>query len=62
VISNPSIDSELELLAKIALNVPETTRKSLALVFRDLRNAYNDSRLLYPYSLRVNECNTVDTH
>jgi hypothetical protein len=51
-ISNPDLDSELRLLSQLAPELEEDTIRRLVGAFQDLRKAYDDGVLAYPYSLR----------
>jgi von Willebrand factor A domain-containing protein 8 len=51
-IGNPDFSSEVTLLSQIAPSVPTDIIKSLVSAFNDLRKAFDDGMINYPYSLR----------
>lgn len=52
VVSNPDPESEIRLLSQAAPNVPRDLIERLDLAFHDLRQAFVDGLVAYPYSLR----------
>ena len=50
---NPDFESEVTLLKEMAPKVPEEFIKRLVGAFGDLRKAFDDGLVSYPYSLRV---------
>ncbi len=52
VVSNPDINSEVRLLQQAAPRVSESLIRKLDLAFHDLRQAFIDGFVNYPYSLR----------
>jgi von Willebrand factor A domain-containing protein 8 len=52
VVSNPDLASEVRLLQQAAPSVSENLIRKLDLAFHDLRQAFVDGLVTYPYSLR----------
>jgi hypothetical protein len=52
VVDNPDLDSEISLLQFYAPNVEIDVIRKLCRVFFDLRRAFDDSTITYPYSAR----------
>ncbi|WFD31235.1 hypothetical protein MSPP1_002269 [Malassezia sp. CBS 17886] len=51
-VANPDVESEMQLLERLAPNVSKDLLRSLVLAFHDLREAFDADLLNYPYSLR----------
>jgi hypothetical protein len=52
VVDNPDLDSEISLLRFYAPDVDTNIIRKLCLVFHDLRRAFDDGTIIYPYSAR----------
>ncbi|WFD27940.1 hypothetical protein MNAN1_002948 [Malassezia nana] len=51
-VSNPDVESEVELLRRMAPSVDAALIRSLVLSFHDLREAFDQDQISHPYSLR----------
>ena len=51
-VSNPDVESEVQLLGHLAPTVDAALLRSLVLSFHDLREAFDQGQLSHPYSLR----------
>lgn len=51
-VSNPDVESEVQLLGRMAPNVDKELIRSLVLSFHDLREAFDQDQISHPYSLR----------
>lgn len=51
-VENPDVESEMALLSQAAPELSQETIKKLVLAFGDLRQAFDDGLVNYPYSLR----------
>ncbi|KDN48209.1 hypothetical protein K437DRAFT_245730 [Tilletiaria anomala UBC 951] len=52
VVSNPDLNSEIRILQQAAPNVSKNLIRKLDMAFHDLRQAFVDGLVTYPYSLR----------